>query len=397
MMKQQGRFSAFIVRLAIVATALSVAAMIAAVAMIAGFKHEIKGKLFNFWGDVIVTPFSPNTSSIISPDPVKRNKGIEQQISALDGVEQMAPFVVRPAILNANNMMEGIQLKGVDEHYDFESIHAPTLDLSDTSYSKDIILSVRTLDRMKAKVGDKILLYFIDEDNSYPRIRKVNISGTYSTGMEDIDKHYALCDMRLLQRIMQWNEDEVNGYQLSLANGIIADSIASTIFYKILPENNRLYPNTMQEAYPAIYDWLNLQDVNAMVALIIMAFVAIIDLVAALLILIVEQARMVGVLKTLGMAEKEMRKIFLYHAAFIGGIGVLLGNVLGIGLCVFQQQTGFFTLSEATYYMQYVPIKLVWWHPVAISIVTLVLCILCMWLPTLYIRRILPAKVLQFK
>ncbi len=397
MLKQQGRFSAFIVRLAIIATALSVAAMIAAVAMIAGFKHEIKAKLFNFWGEVIVTPFTPSASTIISPDPVTRNTDIEQKILALNGVEQMAPFVARPAILNANGMMEGIQLKGVDDKYDFTSIHATSLNFADTAYSKEIILSKKTLDRMKVKEGEDILLYFLDEDKSYPRIRKVTVSGTYNTGMEDIDKYYAICDIRLLQRIMQWSKDEVNGYQLSISHGVSPDSVASRIFYNILPEDNRLYPSTMQEAYPAIYDWLNLQDVNALVALIIMAFVAIIDLIAALLILIVEHARMVGVLKTLGMAETDMRKVFLYHAAYIGGIGVLLGNILGLGLCILQQQTGFLTLSEATYYMQYVPIKLVWWHPVAISIVTLVLCILCMWLPTLYIRRILPAKVLQFK
>ena len=397
MLKQQGRFSAFIVRLAIVATAISVAAMIVSVAMIAGFKHEIKGKMFNFWGEVLVTPFSPNAGTLITPDPVKRQTDIEQKIALVNGVENMAPFVVRPTILNANNLMEGIQLKGVDTNYDFTSIDASSLDFSDTAYSKEIILSQKTLNRMKVEVGDDILLYFLDEDKSYPRIRKVKVSGTYHTGMEDIDQYYAICDMRMLQRIMQWDEDDVNGYQLSLSDEVNPDSVAAEIFYEVLPEDNRLYPNTMQEAYPAIYDWLNLQDTNAAVVINIMSIVAIINLIAALLILMVEQARMVGVLKALGMADGSIRIVFLYHAAWISVLGVLGGLILGLGICFLQQKTGMLQLSESTYYMKYVPIKLVWWHPVVIAIGTIKMCILCMWLPTLYIRRILPARVLQFK
>ncbi|MCB0699792.1 MAG: ABC transporter permease [Chitinophagales bacterium] len=397
MLRQKGRFSAFIIRLAVVATALSVAAMIASVAMISGFKYEIREKLFSYWGHVLITPYSPNNAGIVSPEPVPDDKGLYEQLKLMPEVTSVAKFAVRPAIVNANRQMEGVQLKGVDEAYDFSGIHAAKLDFSDSSYSKDIILSQTLLDRLQLKVGDDVLLYFLEKGSTFPRIRKVKVSGSYHTGMEDIDKRNAICDIRLLQQINNWDQGEINGYQLALTDDALADTVAGKVFYNYLPADSRLYPQTMQEIFPAIYDWLSLQDVNAMLALIIMAFVAIIDMIAALLILIVEQARMVGILKTMGMAEKPLRRVFLYHALFIGGMGVLLGNVLGLGLCMLQQQTGFLKLSEATYYMQYVPVRLIWWHPVLISIATLVLCILCMWLPTLYIRRILPARVLQFK
>ncbi len=397
MLRQKGRFSAFIVRLAIVATALSVAAMIASIAMISGFKHEIRDKLFSYWGHIIITPYSPSNASIISPDPIANDVKLTAAIADLEEVASIVPFAVRPAIVNANKQMEGIQLKGVDNLYDFESINTVSIDFSDSNYSKEIILSETTLDRLNLKKGDDVLLYFLEKKAEYPRIRKVKIAGTFRTGMDDIDRRNAICDIRLLQNINQWQEHEVNGYQLTLKDESIADTVANRIFYQMLPSDSRLYPQTMQEIFPAIYDWLSLQDVNAVIALIIMAFVAIIDMIAALLILIVEQARLVGVLKTLGMTEGSLRKVFLYHASYIGIAGILLGNIIGIGLCVLQQQTGFLKLSEATYYMQYVPVRLVWWHPVLISLATLLICIVCMLLPTLYIKRILPAKVLQFK
>lgn len=397
MLHHKGRFSAFIIRLAAVATALSVATMIVAIAMIVGFKKQITQNIYSFWGNVHVTLYTSGSGSIIAPEPMTRDADLEKKIKTLPGVAEVLPYAVRPSIINANQLMEGIKLKGVDKHYDFDRIHADRLDFSDPGYSKEVILSTNTLNRLRLTKGDKVLLYFLDDNTTYPRIRSVTVAGSYHTGMEDIDKEYALCDLRLLQRINQWSADEVNGYQVNLTDPEYATAVADTIFENILPRDSRLTTYTMQEIFPGIFDWLSLLDTNGVVVLTIMGIVAIINLIAALLILIVNQAGMVGLLKTLGMAEREMRKIFLYHASLIGVAGIIAGNILAIGLCVLQQQTGFLKLSEAGYSMQYVPVHIIWWHPVVISILTMVLCILCMWLPTLYIRRVQPAKVLQFK
>lgn len=397
MLRQKGRFSAFIIRLAIVATALSVAAMIIALALIVGFKQQISRNIFNYWGHIHVTLYSPAYASIISPDPMVLDEDIQEKIQALPGIQSMSPYAIRPAIINANQLMEGIQLKGVVEGYDFSTIQSTGPDFSDTAYSKEIILSKTTMDRLKLKDGDELLLYFLDAHSTVPRIRKVVVAGSYHTGMDDIDAHYAICDIRLLQRINLWNSDQVNGYQLTLANPAEAQATADKIFNEILPRETQLVASSMYDLFPGIFDWLKLLDTNAIVVIVIMSIVAIINLVAALLILIVNQARMVGLLKALGMAEGQMRQIFLYHASLIGIAGIVAGNILAIGFCIIQQETGFLTLSETAYSMQYVPVQIVWWHPVVISICTLLLCILCMWVPTLYIRRVQPAKVLQFK
>lgn len=397
MLRQKGRFSAFIIRLAIVATMLSVASMIIAMALITGFKQQISRNIYNYWGHIHVTLYTAGNTSIIAPDPLMRNADIERQIKMLPGVTSISPYAISPVIINAHQQMESLQLKGVDSSYDFTTINASPISFSDTGYSQQVVLSATTLNRLKLQSGDDLLLYFIDENSIYPRIRKAKVAGTYHTGMEDIDRLYALCDIRLLQRINQWSPDEINGYQVKLSDPELAQPTADKIFEDILPRTTQLVASTMAEIFSGIFDWLKLLDMNALVVLVIMGVVAIINLVAALLILIVNQVRLVGLLKALGMAERQMRTIFLYHAALIGFAGIVLGNLLAIGLCVIQQQTGFLKLSEEGYSMSYVPVELVWWHPVLISLGTIVLCILCMWLPTLYIRRVQPAKVLQFK
>lgn len=397
MLRQKGRFSAFIIRLAIVATGLSVAAMIVALALVAGFKKQISQNIYSYWGHVHVTLYSTGYSSIISPEPMRLDKLTKQKIEALPQVKAMTPYAIRPAIINANQLMEGIQLKGVDGSYDFTSIQSKKTDFSDTAYSKEVILSKTTMDRLNLKPGDDMLLYFMDAGSTFPRIRKATVAGTYHTGMEDIDMHYAICDIRLLQRINMWDNDQVNGYQLTLSDPKLARETSDKLFEDILPRQTQLVASTMDDLFPGIFDWLKLLDTNGVVVIVIMSIVAIINLIAALLILIVNQARMVGLLKALGMPERQMRQIFLYHASLIGIAGIVAGNILAIALCFFQQQTGFFKLSETGYSMQYVPVHIIWWHPLVVSICTMALCILCMWLPTLYIRRVQPAKVLQFK
>ena len=153
----------------------------------------------------------------------------------------------------------------------------------------------------------------------------------------------------------------------------------------------------MKERYPNIFDWLQLQDLNAQLVLIIMAIVAIINMAGTLLIVIVEQARLIGLLKALVMTQRGTQQIFLFHSGVIALAGILLGNLIGLSVYFLQKQTGFLKLTEATYYVSEVPVRLLWWHVAVIDIATLVLCLFCMWLPSLYIRRIQPAKVLQFK
>jgi lipoprotein-releasing system permease protein len=294
--------------------------------------------------------------------------------------------------------MEGVQLKGVDAQYQFPSsikLSGSRINYSDTAYAKEVVLSERMAARLKLDVGDDIQIYFLEPGSIFPRIRKVKVAGMFHTGMDEVDKDYGICDLRLLQRINNWQPDDINGYQVMLDNADRSDSVSARIFDRYLEAP--LTTHTMAEIFPNIYDWLELQDVNARIIIIIMAIVAVMNLAVALLILIVEQARMVALLRTQGMTNGATQMVFLYYAALIAFAGIISGNLVAIGICILQERTGFLQLSETSYYVRQVPVKLTAWQPLAINTGTLILCILCMWLPSLYIRRIQPAKVLQFK
>lgn len=398
LVRQKGGFSSFIIRLAIGATALSVATMIISMAFITGFKYEIREKLFSFWGHIHITPYNVNMGTIITPDPISIDTSLERKIKTISEVRDIAPFAVRPAIIQASHVMEGIQLKGVNSKYRLPAgvgFKGSWISYEDTAYSKQILISQTTADRLNIGVGQELKLYFLEPGTTFPRIRKMQVAGIYHTGMVEVDRDYALCDLRLLQRINNWAPDQINGYQILLTNEQLSDTIANQIFERYIEPPMTV--STMHEIFPNIFSWLQFQDINERIILVIMAIVAIMNLAAALLILIVEQARMVGLLKALGMSGEDMRQIFLYYAGLIAGIGILAGNVLALGICWLQKQFGFIQLSESTYYMRYAPVRLHWWQPAMVDAATLVLCILCMWLPALYIRRIQPARVLQFK
>lgn len=372
--------------------------MMMALAIVTGFKYEIREKLFSFWGHVHVEPRTMNANTVIAPEPIERNFGLEKTVTSVPHVVSIDAFAARPAIVNVNHMMEGLQLKGVDKNYKLPAsidVQGHRIDYSDTAYAKEIMLSAGVADKLNVKPGNMLELYFIEPGSVLPRIRKVKLAGTYHTGMEEIDKSYALCDLRLLQRVNGWDANKINGYQMQLDDDAMADTVANTVFYNYVQPPLTTY--TMEDIFPNLFDWLHLQDVNTRVIIGIMAIVAIINLAAALLILIVEQVRMVGILKAQGMPNGQIQRIFLYHAAIISGMGIVLGNILAFGICWLQIKTGFLKLTEANYALRYVPVKLYWWQPVLINGATIILCILCMWLPSLYIRRIHPARVLQFK
>ena len=396
--KQKGAFSSFIIKLAIVATALSVAVMIVAMAVVTGFNFAVREKLFSFMGHVHVVLFDASKSSSLTPEPIYYDRETEDSIKSLPHVAQVAPFVQRPVIIQAHGTMEGLKLKGVNSKYKFSTsikfTGRPIDYTTDTFYSKEIILSQTTANKLNVNPGDTVQLDFL-EPNAMPRIRRVRVSGIYHTGMEEVDKNFGVCDLRLLQRINNWTADSINGYQVDLDDEAFADTTAAYIHEYLVQAPLEAYTTT--ENYSFIFDWLQLQGVNGQILLIIMAIVSIINMGAVLVILMVDRAAMIGLLKALGMTFEATRRIFLGIAALIGVSGIILGNLLAFGLCWLQVRFGIIKLSEDVYYMRNAPIKIIWWQVGLIDLVTLLLCVVCMWLPALYIRRIQPAKVLQFK
>lgn len=369
--------------------------MILSVCVVGGFKSVIRDKIYSFWGHVLVVPYNDNPANIIAEKPVAYSSSVVSMIQADASVKSVSMFALRPAILQFKGQMEGLKLKGISKDYIIPStlnLKGKQLNFTDTSYSREIIISKTTANKLFLHIGDDVLLYFLETGSTMPRIRKLKITGLYHTGMEDVDQYFGICDIRLLQHINNWNADQINGYQITANNEDFAPAIADRIF-----KNSELSTETITDIYPGIIDWLNVQDLTVRVLLIIMSIVATISLGAALLILIVERANITGLLKALGLNNGSTQKIFLYIALLTGGLGVLFGNILAIGICLAQQKYGFLKMTESTYFMDTVPMSINIGYILLVDIATILITVICMWLPTLYVRRMQPAKVLQFK
>lgn len=370
--------------------------MIMSAGFIGGFKYTIREKLHSFWGGVLIIPYDANSMEISAGIPFQIDPELIKRIQSEPGVRHVYPFVLRPGIIRSGHEMEGVRLKGISPTQQFPagmSVQGPGITYPDSGYSRDIILSRKTADRLRVKTGDAITLYFIT--NGAPRIRKLQITGTYHTGMEELDRQFALCDMRLLQQLGSWDESEISGYQVELEHNSRADSMASVIYDRYV--SPPLKAQSIPDVYQGIFSWLRTQDTNGRILLIIVGIVAMINLASTVLILMVDRAVMIGLLKALGMEPQSLRALIFSLSGLIAGIGIVLGNILGVGLCLIQAHWGIVSLPEETYNMSQVPVRLNLGQIVSLDIGTLLLCLLCTSLPLLYINRIQPARVLQFE
>jgi lipoprotein-releasing system permease protein len=393
--KQKGSFSSFIIKLAIVATALSVAVMIFAVCIVSGFKRVIKHKLYDFWGHAVVVPYTENPNNIMGFNTVELNEDFVKELKKNTDVRSINPFIVTPAILQANDEMEGIRLKGIDHTYNLNTaaqLEGKAIQYNDSTYAKELVISQATAKKMHLKTGDDLLLYFVDQGVSTPRVRKLKVVGIYHTGLEDIDEFLVFCDLRLLQHMNGWASNQINGYQVQLSDLQLIPSFAEKIY-----NNSDFTVQTIEDTFPGIIDWLNVQNTSVTILIVIMGIVAMISMGAALIILIVERASVTGLLKALGLTNTAIERTFLYIALLIGIVGVVIGNVFAITCCFIQQKWNIMPLDETIYFMKSVPIHIEWIDIIIIDVATIFVSIICMYLPTRYVRNQLPAKVLRFK
>jgi lipoprotein-releasing system permease protein len=383
------------VRIAILGIMLGLAIMILAIAIVKGFKTEIREKVRGFSGDIQISKLDLNTS--YENTSFSMSDSSFQKILKQDGIEFMQSFATKPGIINTNEEVEGVVLKGVDKNYNWEYfrkilIAGTVIDFSDTIKSRtQILISKYTADRLKLKVGDDFLMYFIE--NSL-RKRKFQIVGIYDLGVEEVDKLFVIGDIGLIRSLNKWTPSDVGGYELRVKDFDRLDEIEAKVYEDLDIE---LKSYTIKQYYPTIFEWLSLLDVNTQVILILMLAVAVINMISALLIMILERTNMIGVLKALGNTNWQIRKIFLYNAAYLIVAGLFCGNILGIGLGVFQSTTHFFSLDQASYYIDFVPVQLDLKDILMLNAGTLLICIFVLLLPSMLVTRISPLKAIRFK
>jgi len=393
--KSKRTFSKLIVRIAIIGIMLGLGVMILSVAIVKGFKQEVRDKIRGFSGDLQIIKYDLNNSSENSPVIV--SDSLVKALGKIPLVTHVMPFATKPGIIRANDDLEGVVLKGVDKTYDWtffkKSLEAGNvISFKDSLEAKtQIMISRYTADRLRLKVGDNFLMYFVQEPL---RKRKFRICGIYDTGVDEVDKNFVIGDLSIVQRLNDWRTDQIGGYELGAVD-FDAIGLASSRVNDVLPPYLRSY--TVSETYPTIFEWLKLLDVNTDVILVLMLMVALINMISALLIMILERTTMIGMLKALGATNWTIQKVFLYNAMWLIGLGMLCGNAFALVIGIFQDKTHFFKLDQASYYMKFVPIQLNWLDIVALNMGTLFVCTLVMLIPSMLITRISPVKAIRFK
>jgi len=394
-LKAERTFSKLIVRIAIAGVMLSLAVMILSIAIIKGFKTEIQDKVRGFIGDIQIYRFDLNGSFEKSPfipnDTTINNLKNNKQVASF------YPFATKPAIIVANGEVEGINFKGIDKTYDWDYIKkhlvsGEVIDFADsTKAAQQVLISEYTANRLMLKTGDSFIMHFVQNP---PRKRKLTIVGIYSIGIESLDKGFVIGDIGLIRRLNNWLPQQTGGIEVRIKDFKQLKPVADEVYDNL---EMQLRSRSVEESTPEIFTWLSLLDVNTRVLLILMLIVGVINMITALLIMILERTNMIGMLKAMGMSNGSMMKIFLYNAIYLVGIGLLLGNILGLGLCFLQQYTHVFKLDQTNYYLDHVPIEVHLKDVLLLNLATVVTCTLVLIVPSMLVSRISPLKAIRFK
>lgn len=374
--------------------------MIVTLAFANGFQRTVSEKVFSFWGHVRIQEKQPYKALIAEEIPIEAYPQLVQQIKQNPAVKTIAPFATKYAILKSGDEIEGVLLKGIDKNYDFENLtgfmqQGRSINFKDSTYSREIMISAYTAEQLHLKVNDALLIYFIKPDGNI-RPDKLTITGIYKTGIEDYDKTFAIGDLKLIQRLNEWDPAQIGGYEIFTTNYKNAETIANEI-YSLNDFPATWESESTKTVSPNIFDWLNMQDTTRNVLIGFMVVVAVINLITCLIILVLERVRMIGVLKALGATDWTIQKIFLRHSLIITFAGIIAGALLGLGILYLQMYTGFISLPEDAYYMDKAAVHIIWWQVGAICLATLAVCMLILMIPSLIVRKVQPVRAIQFR
>jgi lipoprotein-releasing system permease protein len=383
-----------IVRIAIAGIALGLAVMIISMAIVTGFQREITDKVVNFGADIIITEYS--NLNAIEPQPVSKQQDFYPSLTELDGIRHMQVFATKAGIIKTDEEIEGVVVKGVGADFDWSFfkqhlVDGDVFETTDESRSKNILISEVISDKLKLNVGDRMQVFFIQDEKQRARI--FDVTGIYKTGLSEYDERYVITDVTHIQRLNGWEANQVAGFEVFVDDFGRLEELEDVVYHSI---GTDLFSATVKELQPQIFDWLELQDTNVRVIIILMLVVAGFNMISALLIMIIERVYMIGTLKSLGMADGKIRNIFIYQALYLTGVGLFWGNLVGIALCLIQEQFGIITLDEASYYVKVVPINLQLIHILMLNLGTLFFCFLMLLLPSMVVSRIQPLKAIRF-
>ncbi|GAB7086006.1 ABC transporter permease [Marinifilum fragile] len=397
--KGEKKMSRPIIKIAKLSISLGISVMILAVAIVTGFKSEITNKVTGFGSHIQITNYDNNSS--FETQPIDKSIIDTNLIKKIPGIQHIQAFATKPGILKTKSEIQGIVLNGIGKDYDWSFFSKNLVEGEifklEEKKSNQILISEKLSKLLQVKIGDKISVYFIQQP---PRERRFVISGIYNTGMEEFDKLFLVCDMRHIQKLNDWEENQVSGYEIfiddfdeiSELTYLVKQSTASSF----TQEGGSVKVRNILRKYPQIFSWLDMLDLNVWIILSLMILVAGINMVSGLLIIILEKTNMIGILKALGTKNWSIRKVFLYQSSMIIGKGMLWGNIIGIGLCLLQYYFEIIPLDPTNYYVDNVPVNLKLSHLLLLNVGSLIATVAMLLIPSYLITKISPAKAIKF-
>jgi len=390
------------IQIATAGVAIGLAVMIVSVCIILGFKHTIRDKVIGFGSHIQVADFM--TLQTGEQYPIAMSDSMMDVLKRMPGVSHVERYAMKQGILKTDRDFLGVMLKGIGPEYDTTFIHQNMVEgtiprFSDKQSGNQLLISQTMADKLQLKSGERIFAYFIDPNGV--RARRFTISGIYQTNLAQYDQTVCFSDLYTTVRLNGWQNDQVSGAELRIDDFSQLDRVEEGIV-KNINRTTDAYgatysSKTIRELNPQIFSWLDLLDLNVWIILALMISVAGITMISGLLIIILERTSMIGTLKALGAHNRSIRKTFLWFAVLVIGRGLLIGNVIGIGLVVLQLTTGVVKLNPATYYVSTVPAELNIPLILALNLATLLICIFILIAPSYLISHIHPAKSMRYE
>jgi lipoprotein-releasing system permease protein len=403
---QKKSIAAPVVKIAVGSIVLGIAVMILTVSIVTGFKNEIKSKAIGFSGDVVISAYTNNNS--FEQEPLNMQAPFLNELKTDKAIKHIQPFATKNAIIKTADENEGIIIKGVDNNYDWTFIKQYLLQgkipvYGDSVSSDSILVSNTMAQKLNAKVGDKLLTYFVGkkhtEDSSVSlgyeqRVRKFTVSGIYQTGFADIDNNIVFAHIKQIQKLNYWSTTQAGGFEVELKDFATLDA-QTEIINETVGQN--VEAKSVKHIYPTLFSWLSLLDSNAFIIITLMILVAVINMISALLILILERSNTIGLLKALGADNGLVQKVFLFQSFKMLLQGLLIGNLIGVALTLLQQHFKLVKLAPESYYVSFVPAELHLDQLLLLNLLTVACCLVMMLLPVLIISKVTPVKSLRFK
>ncbi len=392
------RISSPAIRVAMLGVSIGIIAMILSVSIVVGFKNQVREKVVGFGSHIQVTSY--DNKATFETNPIAFSDSVLNALKKTDGVVHSQLFITKPGIIKTDEDFQGIVLKGVGKDFDWNFIRQNMAGgrILNPNNSNEIVISRYIANRLNLKLGDSFLTYFIKDAVT---ARKFNIVGIYETNFEEYDKLFSITNLEILQRLNGWDKDQYSGIELTIKDFGQLDYVKQNIFFKMSiiydRQGHSYFTKSIRDMSPGIFSWLELLDMNTIIIIILMLIVSGVTMISGLLIIILEHTNLIGILKSMGVRNSKIRKIFLYFASFIILKGMFWGNMIGLALCLLQKQYGFVKLDPSTYYLSQVPIELNGWYILAINIGTLIISMAMIVGPSYMIARISPAKSIKFE